>query len=198
MSLLQTFMQCYAAGEAAAVAPYIVGSRVLDLGAGESYVGVSLVNLRGLWVCSADIGPFRRVPCPYVIYDGTRLPFIDGAFDTTLTLLTLHHCEHPERVLDEAVRVTRGRLLVMESVYRNRRERFWLDLLDHRLNRYRHNGGMTLPVSFRRPEEWDRLFKSRGLRTIETVWLGPWWERLVHHPLLFVLSTPKDVRSPGL
>jgi SAM-dependent methyltransferase len=194
--LLQTFLQRYAVTEAKAVAPFIVGSRVLDLGAGESYVGATLLSLYGMWVCSADIGTFRRVPGPYVTYDGIRLPFVDDAFDTTLTLLTLHHCENPERVLDEAVRVTRGRLIIIESVYRNRRERLWLDVLDHRLNRYRHHGGMSIPVTFRRPEEWRHLFESRGLRAIETAWLGPWWERLVHHPLLFVLSVPKDAWPP--
>jgi ubiquinone/menaquinone biosynthesis C-methylase UbiE len=138
--LLQTFLRRYAATEAKAVAPFIVGSRVLDLGAGESYVGATLFSLYGMWVCSADVGAFRRMPGSYVTYDGIRLPFVDDAFDTTLTLLTLHHCENPERVLDEAVRVTRGRLIVIESVYRNRRERFWLNLLDHRLNRHRHHG----------------------------------------------------------
>ena len=194
--LLQSFMQHYAVGEAKAVAPYIVGSRVLDLGAGENYVGAAILNLQGMWVCSADVGAFRRVPGPYVTYDGIRLPFIDDAFDTTLMLLTLHHCEHPERVLDEAVRVTRGRLIIIESVYRTGRQRFWLDVLDHCVNHHRHHGGMSMPVSFRRPEEWGRLFESRGLRTIETAWLGPWWERLVHHPLLFVLSVPKDTCSP--
>lgn len=193
--LLQTFLQHYAMSEAKAVAPFIVGSRALDLGAGEGYVGAALLKLYGLWVCSTDVGAFHRVRGPYVTYDGIRLPFVDGAFDTTLTLLTLHHCENPERVLDEAVRVTRGRLLIIESVYRNRRDRFWLEALDHRLNHYRHHGGMNIPVSFRRPEEWCRLFESRGLRTIATMWLGPWWERLVHHPLLFVLSVSKDTCS---
>jgi len=161
--VLQTFLQRYALGKAKAVAPFILGSRVLDLGAGENYVGAALVSRYGLWVCSADVGAFRRVPGPYVTYDGLRLPFVDGVFDTTLILLTLHHCENPELVLNEAVRVTRERLIIIESVYRNRRERFWLD-----------------------------LFESRGLRIIETTWLGPWWERLVHHPLLFVLSVHKD------
>jgi hypothetical protein len=71
-------------------------------------------------------------------------------------------------------------------------------MLDHRLNRYRHHGGMNIPVSFRRPEDWRRLFESRGLRTIETAWLGPWGERLVHHPFLFVLSVPKNAWSPRL
>lgn len=140
------------------------------------------------------------MPGPYVSYDGIRLPFVDDAFDTTLMLLTFHHCENPELVLDEAVRVTRQRLIIIESVYRNRRERFWLDLLDHRLNHYRHRGGMNDTLSFRRPEEWGDLCASRGLRTIETAWNGPWWERLVHQPLRFVLSVPKipgaQVRRP--
>ena len=188
--LLQVFLYRYAVGEAKSVAPFLVGRRVLDLGAGEGYVAAALASLAGVWVCSVDVGAFGRVVGPYVVYDGTRLPFADGAFDTTLTLLTLHHCEHPERVLDEAVRVTRARLIVMESVYGNQRERFWLDLLDGRLNRYRHDGRMNVPLSFRRLDEWGRLFESRGLPIIETLRLGPWWERLVHHPLLFVLSVP--------
>ncbi len=76
----------------------------------------------------------------------------------------------------------------MESAYRTRLDRFWLGLLDGRLNRYRHNGAMNIPFTFKRPEEWQQLFESRGLWTIETRWLGSWWERLVHHPLLFVLE----------
>jgi SAM-dependent methyltransferase len=125
-----------------------------------------------------------------VAYDGRRLPFCDGAFDTSLMLLTLHHCEEPEAVLDEVLRVTRRRLIVIESVFRNRRERFWLDLLDGRLNGYRHDGHMSIARAFNTAEEWQRLFASRGLRPVETRWIGPWWERVIHHPLLFVLDTP--------
>jgi len=87
------------------------------------------------------------------------------------------------------VRVTRRRLLVVESVYRDCLERFWLDVLDGRLNRYRHDGRMTVPLVFRRPEDWRALFESRGLRVVATEWLGSRLERLVHHPLLFVVNT---------
>ena len=45
--LLQTFLQHYAMSEAKAVAPFIVGSRALDLGAGEGYVGAALLKLYG-------------------------------------------------------------------------------------------------------------------------------------------------------
>lgn len=186
--LLQVLLRRYAEGEAAVVAPFLVGGRLLDLGAGEAYVAAALHARTGVWICSVDVGPFRRAAGAYVVYNGSRLPFDDAAFDTTLILLALHHCREPETVLDEALRVTRRRLIVIESVYRNRLERFWLDLLDGRLNGYRHDGAMNGPLAFRSRENWLALFESRGLRTIETRWLGSWWERLVHHPHLFVLE----------
>jgi SAM-dependent methyltransferase len=186
--LLQAFLRRYAETEGEAVVPFLIGGRLLDLGAGEGYVAEVLRKRTGLWICSLDVGAFRRALGPYVVYDGAHLPFGDAAFDTTLILLVLHHCTAPEAVLDETLRVTRHRLIVMESVYRNRRERFWLDWLDDWLNRYRHDGGMRIPLAFRRPQEWQQLFASRRLRVVETRWLGSWLERFVHHPLLFVLE----------
>ena len=129
---------------------------------------------------------------PYVIYDGFRLTFRDAAFDTTLLLLTLHHCEAPETVLDEAIRVTRRRLIVTESVYRTPMERFWLELLDGRVNRFRHEGAMRPAAHVRPPHEWRRLFEARDLSIVATRWLGSAIERLVHHPLLWVLDLPGD------
>jgi hypothetical protein len=40
--LLQAFLRRYAASEARAIAPFVVGSRLLDLGAGEGYVTTAL------------------------------------------------------------------------------------------------------------------------------------------------------------
>ncbi|MGH7278543.1 MAG: class I SAM-dependent methyltransferase, partial [Candidatus Rokuibacteriota bacterium] len=121
--MLHAFLRRYARRQAATVAPFVVGRRILDLGAGEAYVAAALAPR---WTCAVDVGPFRRAPGRYVVYDGGRLPFPDGAFDTTLLLLVLHHCADADAVLDEACRVTRRRVIVTESVYRNRRERFWL------------------------------------------------------------------------
>jgi len=186
--MIQAFLRRYAKAQADAVAPFLGGRTVLDLGAGEGYLAGPLRERTSAWLCSVDVGLFRRAAGPYVAYDGHRLPFGDAAFDTTLILLTLHHCAEPEAVLDEALRVTRRRLIVVESVYRNRLERFWLDRLDRRLNGYRHDGKMKVPFTFKRPEEWRALFESRGLQVVRAQLLGSWWERLVHHPLLFVLD----------
>ncbi len=178
----------YAAAEAAAVGPHIAGRRVLDLGAAENWVATALGANAAVWACGADVGAHRRAGGPYVVYDGAPLPFGDGAFDTTLVLLTLHHCERPDEVLDEAVRVTRRRLIVTESVWRTRTERFWLTVLDRPVNRFRHGGGMAPARHVRRPEQWRDLFRRRGLTITHERWLGGWFERLAHHPLLFVLD----------
>jgi len=185
--IVDAFLRPYAMGEAADVLPFVVGPRVLDLGAGEGWVAAVLAR-RGFATCGADVGPFARTPIPYVVYDGTRLPFDDASFETTLLLLTLHHCEKPETVLDEAIRVTGSRLIVTESVVRNRLDRFWLDRLDGRFNRLRHGGLMPAPLGFRGAEDWRRLFASRGLTLTATRRLGGRPERLIHQPRLFVLD----------
>ena len=187
MRVVDALLRRYARGEAAEIRPFVVGPRVLDLGAGEGWVTAALAR-DGLTTCGADVGPFARAAVPYVVYDGARLPFGDRTFETTLLLLTLHHCEKPEAVLDEAIRVTRARLIVTESVVRNRRDRLWLDLLDGRVNRLRHDGRMPAALDFRRAEDWQQLFASRGLALAATRWLGGRLERLVHHPRSFVLD----------
>jgi SAM-dependent methyltransferase len=185
--ILDALLRRYARGQARDVAPWILGRRVLDLGAGEGYVAAAL---GGRAVCAVDVGPFRRAAVPYVVYDGRRLPFADGAIDTTLLLLTLHHCARAGAVLDEAARVTRRRLIVTESVHRNPRDLTWLRLLDARVNRLRHGGRMAAPVRFRTSEEWDALFTARGLSCVARRWIGSRLERLVHHPRLYVLDVP--------
>ena len=187
MSLVEALLRRYARRQARDVAPWIVGSRALDLGAGEGFV------LAALGIGTAvDVGPFRRAAIPYVVYDGSALPFAAATFDTTLLLLTLHHCDKPESVLDEAVRVTRHRLILTESVYRNRLDHFWLRALDPRFNRHRHAGRMPAPLAFRTDAEWKALFASRHLRPVAARWLGSHLERLIHHPRLYVLDVAID------
>jgi SAM-dependent methyltransferase len=191
--LFQALLRRYAESEAEAVAPFLVGKRLLDLGAGEGYVTTALQRRAGVWACAVDIGRYQRTPVPYLIYDGTRLPFDDATFDTTLISLALHHCADPEAVLDEALRVTGARLIILESVYRTRWERGCLERLDGWLNRYRHGGEMHPALAFKKVDEWQRIFATRSLETVDRRWLGSRWERLVHQSVLFVLEKPASL-----
>ena len=186
--LLHALLRSYAESEAEAIIPFLVGKRLLDLGAGEGYVAAALQRRTDIWACAVDIGPYQQVAVPYLIYDGSRLPFDDATFDTTLISLALHHCADPAAVLDEAVRVTGRRLIILESVYRNRWERFCLKRVDNWMNRYRHGGDMHPALAFKRVVEWQLMFAARSLETVDRHWLGSRWERLVHQPVLFVLE----------
>jgi SAM-dependent methyltransferase len=191
---VERLLRWYAQRQTAAIREFVVGRRVLDLGAAEAYVAAALADRTGTWACGVDIGAYRRAGVPYVVYDGGRLPFQDASFDTTLLLLTLHHCDAPEVVLDEAIRVTRRRLVVTESVYRTRLERFWLDALDGRVNRFRHDSAMPPALHVRPPQAWARLFETRALSVVATRWLGSALERLVHHPVLWALDVAPEGR----
>src|SRR3989442_5975759 len=88
---LQGFLRRYAEAEADAVAPFVVGGRILDLGAGEGYVAAALRRRSHAWICSVDVGPFRRAGGAYVTYDGGPLPLVHPGFDPTPRPLGLHH-----------------------------------------------------------------------------------------------------------
>lgn len=139
--------------------------RVLDLGAAEGYVGEEVQRRRGAHVVLADVLDLNRTRLPHVVYDGDRLPFEDRSFDVTILYFVLHHCEKPEAVLHEALRVTGGCVIVAESTYRWKWEHWLLTHLDRLANRMRSGGRMNAQeahLQFRKPEEWRALFESLG------------------------------------
>ena len=59
---------------------------------------------------------------------------------------------------------------------------------------------MPAALGFRSAGGWSRLFTDRDLDVRATRWLGSRLERLIHHPVLFVLdvgaSRRRDPRAP--
>ena len=160
--------------------------RVLDLGAGEGYVGEAMAQALGADVHLADVLDLNRTSLPHVRYDGRTLPFEDDAFDVTVLYFVLHHAEDPERVLHEALRVTRGRVLVAESVYRGVWDRRLLTFLDRWANRLRSGGRMAAQeghLHFRTSAEWRRAFERVGADVRAEEKRGRW----VHKQALFAL-----------
>jgi SAM-dependent methyltransferase len=80
----------------------------------------------GLEVVTADVSDIHVVgPAPVSITDGV-LPFDEGTFSATLLLFMLTYPNDPAGVLSEAARVTRGPIILMQSLHSGRLGYAWL------------------------------------------------------------------------
>ncbi len=165
--------------------------RLLDLGAGEGYVGQALEERVGARVTLADVMDMNRTPLPLIRYDGRRLPFATGAFDVAVLYFVLHHAEDADAVLGDALRVAARRVIVVESVYESERQRRVLRVLDRCANRVRSGGVMVAQeehLRFRRAEAWRRMAEEAGARVVAEERWGGWW----HRQALLSLAPPAD------
>lgn len=100
--------------------------RVLDLGSGTGHVSAQLERELGLEVVTADVSDIHIVgPRPVLIGDGA-LPFEEQTFSAALLLFMLAYPNDPAGVLAEAARVTRGPIILVQSVHSNRLGYAWL------------------------------------------------------------------------
>jgi alpha-1,6-mannosyltransferase len=168
------------------IAPHLAGGTVLDLGAGEGFVGRALSD-SGYRVVLADVDPYPRVGLPAVQTEGARLPFARNGFDTVVLSLVLHHAEAPDLLLAEALRVARLRVVVTESTYRWEWERRLLEWADRRVNRRRGAGAMADaegPLDFDTPQGWEDRARRAGARVLDSRRLN----RIGHRHHLLVLE----------
>ena len=173
------------------------GRRVLDLGAGEGYVGEALAR-RGAAVTLADVADFHRVPLPFVRLDeAAPLPFAPDAFTDVVLVFVLHHAADPARVLAEALRVA-PRAYVLESVYDTEGERRLLDRLDRLTNRLRspHLRAQEERLHFRRAEAWAELARSLGA-AVSVRRLGRWPHKQAALVLERAVTLPPHTPVPG-
>ncbi|MEP0545804.1 MAG: class I SAM-dependent methyltransferase [Rhodothermales bacterium] len=164
-------------------------ARILDLGAGEGYVGEGAAEDPGNVVTLTDVVDFNRTSMPLTLYDGHRLPFEPDAFDVTLLVFVLHHAEEPGEVLREVRRVTKvgGRVAVLESVAENSFDERWLPFADRLANRLRSGGRMSQQeehLHFKSSAAWRRAFADAGFEVNFESRRG----RLLHKQVLFVLA----------
>lgn len=152
---------------------------VLDLGAGEGYVGRVVAERTGATVTLADVAPSSRVAGLHeIVYDGIALPSADESYDVVLLFYVLHHAAEPDAVLSEALRVTSGRVVVVESVHEGPAEKRRYEWIDRTVNRLRLGGRLAdghSIVDMKTPAEWKRMISDAGGRIVdrrERYW--PW------------------------
>lgn len=99
---------------------------VLDLGSGTGHLSARLEHDLGLEVTPADVSDLHVVGRPPVLIGDGILPFDDRKFSGALLVFMLAYPKHPAEVLTEVARVTRGPIVVVQSLYANRFGYAWL------------------------------------------------------------------------
>ncbi len=190
-NILQALMRRRAQQKALRLLPHVpAGTRtILDLGAAEGYVGEALERRTGASVTLADVVPLNRTALPFVTVGEGPLPFRDRAFDVTVLAYVLHHARDAEGVMGEARRVTRGRILVLESVVETAGDRWIFEKLDRFANGLRSGGVMDRFLDPRSLEDWIAVFATQNNITIAERF-GQW----PHCQAMFVLDPAEGRR----
>jgi ubiquinone/menaquinone biosynthesis C-methylase UbiE len=139
-SLLDAVMERRARQLMEQVAPWLpTEGPLLDLGSGTGHTSARVERELGLDVVTADVTDIHVVGRkPVLIADGV-LPFDAETFTAALLFFMLAYPKDPAAVLSEAARVTRGPIIVLQTLYSGRlgyawhrgREFFWTIVAFH-------------------------------------------------------------------
>ena len=99
---------------------------VLDLGSGTGHLSARLERDRGVAVVPADVSDLHVAGRPPVLIADGVLPFAPETFSAALLLFMLAYPDNPSALLAEAARVTRGPIIVLQSLHGNRAGYAWL------------------------------------------------------------------------
>lgn len=168
------------------VKPYLIDGNALDIGTGSGMIAQK-INDAGFSTSIVDVIDFNKSILKSTIYDGRNIPFPDNAFKNVTLLTVLHHCDYYNEVLSEAIRVCQGKLIIIESVFTNQQEYYANMFFDWLWNRVVYQD-VNVPFNFHKPEEWEQIFKGKGLMIDRSIDLGYDSPMTPEHHWLFVLN----------
>ena len=134
---------------------------LLDFGCGLGHIGLLAAQQAQRPVTYLDVRdyPFTPPGVRITVFDGVTAPFTDGAFDTVLVALVLHHTPDPSASLREARRLARFSLVVCEDAIRGRKDFYVESFKDTVANCFLPH----MRFQYRTEAEWEALFAAAGL-----------------------------------
>lgn len=142
-----------------------LGARVLDIGTGSGYLAKLIALERKADVTCVDVVDQNKTDLPTIIFDGIHLPFADREFDVVLLSYVLHHAgRNQERLLTEAKRVCRGKIIIYEDeVLLGAKDLF--SLAHGKVYNWLYQ--TTTPCKHHSIGEWIAIFEKNGLKVEE-------------------------------
>jgi SAM-dependent methyltransferase len=168
---------------------YLAGEHLLDLGSGPGLIAQTIHERAGMQVTLADVIDYSMTDLPTVIIsEGGCIPLKDRSVDTTLIYVVLHHADDPLQLLDEAVRVTRTRIVIMEGYVDDEATYLVNCFFDWFLNRIVQGRDINMPLNFHTTAEWHQIFAGRNLRVAREELVGIDEPMAPESHVLFVLE----------
>lgn len=136
------------------------GESLLDVGCGAGALGGLLASRHGVEVEGLEVRPRPGCLIPVTPYEGGRFPFADDSFDSVLLADVLHHEAEPARVVREAARVARRRVIVKDHKLDGPLAWLRISFID-----WAANAGYGVPClyDYYTGPEWSALSEACGL-----------------------------------
>ena len=99
---------------------------LLDLGSGTGHLAARVERELGLEVIPADVSDMHVTGRPPILIADGVLPFEEGKFSAALLIFMLAYPKDPAALLAEVARVTRGPIVLVQSLHSSRAGYAWL------------------------------------------------------------------------
>lgn len=156
-------IRSYVQKQVALLVPYLSDIRsLLDFGCGDLSLAKGLKTLLpALHITGVDVvdSGSRRAGITFTLYDGKTLPFRNNTFDVSISYHVFHHCSDPRAAFAELTRVTKKKVLIVEPVYRNRLDLFFMKIADRLGNGWR-SVAIPMPFTFQTEATWRRFARE--------------------------------------
>lgn len=137
----------------------------LDCGCGTGLLSKRIAEKYSLEITGIEVNPrhLKEKNIHVEPFDGEKIPFEDNSFDCVFFIDVLHHAGKPFELLEEALRVSRRKVIVKDHFYRNRLDWQILKIADDLGNK---GTGNVLPYNFISDKGWNSFFEGKTVRKI--------------------------------
>lgn len=164
-SILKSFYKKAAYGMCKDCQPFIKeGSKILDLGCGPAVISKGFQEYFKSEVFGVDVQDTRVEKIPFQTIDGFNLPFENDSFDICLISYVLHHTKDPKKLLEEAKRVAKEKIIIFEDLSEGFLSKLRCSFHEFFYNMFFQKDRQKF--NFKTKKGWEELFRNIGLKVV--------------------------------